>query len=144
MASDRDFVEYVANQAGLGGALTHKKMFGEYALYLNGTVIDNLQENPPGVTVTWSKVSGPGTVTFANAHAIDTSATISVSGVYVLRLTANDGTHVNSDYTTVIVNAANPSASVSESWTGATGAAWPSQWTRQNISGTPPTINTVR
>jgi TfoX/Sxy family transcriptional regulator of competence genes len=45
MASDRDFVEYVANQAGLGSALTHRKMFGEYALYLNGTVIAFVCDN---------------------------------------------------------------------------------------------------
>ena len=45
MTSDRDFVEYVANQAGLGSALTHRKMFGEYALYLNGTVIAFVCDN---------------------------------------------------------------------------------------------------
>lgn len=45
MASDRSFVEYVASQAGLGSVLTHKKMFGEYALYLNGTVIAFVCDN---------------------------------------------------------------------------------------------------
>lgn len=45
MATDRDFVEYVANQAGLGNSLTHRKMFGEYALYLNGTVIAFVCDN---------------------------------------------------------------------------------------------------
>jgi TfoX/Sxy family transcriptional regulator of competence genes len=45
VASDRDFVEYVANQAGLGPALTHRKMFGEYALYLHGTVIAFVCDN---------------------------------------------------------------------------------------------------
>lgn len=39
MATDRDFVEYVMEQAGLGGRLTCKKMFGEYALYLDGKVV---------------------------------------------------------------------------------------------------------
>ena len=34
---------------------------------LSGTVTDDGLPNPPGtVTTTWSKVSGPGTVTFAN------------------------------------------------------------------------------
>jgi uncharacterized repeat protein (TIGR03803 family) len=42
-------------------------------------------------TVTWSKVSGPGTVTFANASAASTSATFSSTGTYVLAATANDG-----------------------------------------------------
>lgn len=35
----------MANQAGLGSALTHKKMFGEYAIYLNGTVIAFVCDN---------------------------------------------------------------------------------------------------
>ena len=33
MATDKSFVDYVVEQADLGGALTCKKMFGEYALY---------------------------------------------------------------------------------------------------------------
>lgn len=39
MATGRDFVDYVAEQAGLGERLTHKRMFGEYALYLDEIVI---------------------------------------------------------------------------------------------------------
>lgn len=37
--------------------------------------------------VLWTKVSGPGTVTFADPNALDTSATFSAPGAYVLRLT---------------------------------------------------------
>lgn len=39
MATDRSFVEYVIEVAGLGSRLTHKKLFGEYALYLDGKVV---------------------------------------------------------------------------------------------------------
>lgn len=39
MATSKDFVEYVIEQAGFGGRLTARKMFGEYALYLDGTVV---------------------------------------------------------------------------------------------------------
>lgn len=39
MATDRDFIDYVTEQAGLGSRLTSKKMFGEYALYLDGKVV---------------------------------------------------------------------------------------------------------
>jgi TfoX/Sxy family transcriptional regulator of competence genes len=39
MATSSDFVEYVHEQSGLGAALTYKKMFGEYALYLDGKVV---------------------------------------------------------------------------------------------------------
>ena len=42
-------------------------------------------------TVLWTKISGPGAVTFANAAAAFTTATFSEAGVYALRLTANDG-----------------------------------------------------
>ncbi|MDO5653881.1 MAG: TfoX/Sxy family protein [Brachymonas sp.] len=39
MATDPSFVEYVAEQSGLGDRLTTRKMFGEYALYLGGKVV---------------------------------------------------------------------------------------------------------
>ena len=39
MATTRDFIDYIAEQADLGDALTHKRMFGEYGLYLHGKVI---------------------------------------------------------------------------------------------------------
>src|SRR5579883_3252617 len=45
----------------------------------------------PEVKVTWSKASGPGTVTFANAKAAETTATFSAPGSYVLKLTAENG-----------------------------------------------------
>ncbi len=45
MASDLSYVEYVREQAGLAGALTFRKMFGEYALYLDGKVIALVCDN---------------------------------------------------------------------------------------------------
>lgn len=39
MATEPGFLEYIAEQAGLGARLTHKKMFGEYALYVDGKVV---------------------------------------------------------------------------------------------------------
>jgi hypothetical protein len=77
------------------------------AASLSGTVTDDGLPNPPGaVTTTWSKVSGPGTVTFANASARATTATFSMSGSYTLRLTANDGALSGSDDIAVTVNPA--------------------------------------
>ena len=57
------------------------------------------------MTTTWTKVSGPGTVTFGNASAKATTATFSVSGSYTLRLTANDSATSASDDVVVTVNA---------------------------------------
>jgi hypothetical protein len=71
---------------------------------LNGTVTDDGLPNPPGtVTTTWSKVSGPGAVTFGDANALDTTADFSQSGTYVLRLTADDGELTAIDEVTITV-----------------------------------------
>jgi hypothetical protein len=59
---------------------------------LTATVADDLQPSPPAtVTITWSKQSGPGNVTFSDLHALSTSATFSLPGSYLLRCTATDG-----------------------------------------------------
>ena len=74
---------------------------------LDGTVTDDGLPNPPAtVTTTWSKFSGPGTVTFGNASAVDTTATFSASGEYVLRLTADDSAKTTSDDITVTASPA--------------------------------------
>ena len=70
---------------------------------LSGTVTD---DGPPSsVTTTWSKVSGAGAVTFANAASLATTATFSMQGTYVLQLSASDGVLSGSDTVTVTVNA---------------------------------------
>ena len=74
---------------------------------LDGTVTDDGLPNPPGtVTTTWSKVSGPGTVSFGNASAVDTTATFSDPGTYVLKLTGDDGALRSTDDVTVTVGPA--------------------------------------
>lgn len=54
--------------------------------YLSGSV-KGLTDD--GIKVRWSKESGPGKVSFANAHALETTATVSKAGDYVLKLTAS-------------------------------------------------------
>jgi TfoX/Sxy family transcriptional regulator of competence genes len=39
MASSIGTVEFICDQAGLGKRLAYRKMFGEYALYLDGKVV---------------------------------------------------------------------------------------------------------
>jgi hypothetical protein len=74
---------------------------------LAGTVVDDGLPNPPrAVTVAWSKLSGPGTVTFGNAAALVTTATFSANGTYLLRLTASDSQASAYDDMTVTANAA--------------------------------------
>jgi hypothetical protein len=77
---------------------------------LYATVCHDGVPNPPAkVTTTWSKVSGPGTVAFADATKVDTTATFSGQGVYVLRLTAYDGSLSANDDVQVTVGTSAPS-----------------------------------
>ena len=79
---------------------------------LNGSVLDDgLPSN--ALTVAWSAVSGPGTVTFDNAAQAVTGAVFSAPGSYVLRLTANDGVLSANSTVNVTVNA---SASWNSGW----------------------------
>jgi RHS repeat-associated protein len=71
---------------------------------LEGSVTDDGLPNNT-LTITWSKVSGPGTVTFGNSSVALTQATFSASGTYVLQLTANDSQLSGSATTTVTVSA---------------------------------------
>lgn len=45
MTSDQDFVDYVLDQAAGAGRLSSRKMFGEYALYLDGKVVALVCDN---------------------------------------------------------------------------------------------------
>jgi hypothetical protein len=58
---------------------------------------------PGALATTWSKVSGPGTATFTDPSSPTTTVDFSDAGIYVLRLTANDGELENSDDVTVAV-----------------------------------------
>ncbi|MGH3135746.1 MAG: cadherin domain-containing protein [Gaiellaceae bacterium] len=68
---------------------------------LDGTVSDDGNPMPPSLTTTWTLVSGPSTVTFGNANAVDTTASVPIPGIYVVRLTANDGQYAVSDDVTL-------------------------------------------
>ncbi len=67
---------------------------------LAGTATD--ADGDPLVT-TWSVVSGPGTVTFADSSAVTTTAEFSAVGTYVLRLAAFDGQDTSFDEVTITV-----------------------------------------
>jgi DUF1680 family protein len=59
--------------------------------YLSAAVKTLAGKGDASTTVTWSKASGPGTVTFENANATVTTARFSAVGHYVLKLTASKG-----------------------------------------------------
>ncbi|HEY0173454.1 MAG TPA: RHS repeat-associated core domain-containing protein [Pyrinomonadaceae bacterium] len=76
------------------------------AASLGGTATDDGFPRNATLAVSWSMVSGPGAVTFANPSSAATTATFSQSGTYLLRLTANDSALTASDEVTVTVNTA--------------------------------------
>jgi Ca2+-binding RTX toxin-like protein len=76
---------------------------------LKGKVTDDGLPDPPGsVTVTWSKVNGPGAVTFAHPHLAASTAGFSAAGTYVLRLSASDSALTVSDSLKVVVSGKSP------------------------------------
>jgi hypothetical protein len=80
--------------------------------YLNGT-IKALAGKGVAPTAIWSKVSGPGSVTFENAGEPATTATFSALGDYVLQLTAARGPLSASSTLAVNVDSPPPGAHLS-------------------------------
>jgi hypothetical protein len=55
--------------------------------YLSGKV----RSVTPVTRITWTKLSGPGNVSFADANSVITTATFSLTGDYILSMTAGEG-----------------------------------------------------
>lgn len=75
---------------------------GSATLALDATVSDDGLPNG-SLTVKWTRPSGPASVVFATATAIDTSVTFTAVGTYKLKLAANDGALIGSDTLLVTV-----------------------------------------
>ena len=45
MASNPDFVQYIADQCSGAGTITYKKMFGDYGIYCNGKIFGLICDN---------------------------------------------------------------------------------------------------
>jgi hypothetical protein len=101
--SDSVVVTVAVNQPPTVNAGMDQTITLPSAAALSGTADDDGLPNGTLVT-SWSKVSGPGTVTFANASARSTTATFSMAGAYELRLTGNDGALSASDLVIVTAN----------------------------------------
>ena len=71
-------------------------------LIVGANVADDALPQP--VSLVWSKVSGPGAVTFDDATSASTGASFSMTGTYVLRVTATDGQFVSTDDLAVTVD----------------------------------------
>lgn len=69
MATDLQTVEFIADQSGLGPRLVHRRMFGEYALYLNTKVVAFVCDNKLFLKPTDAGRALLGTPTEAPAYA---------------------------------------------------------------------------
>lgn len=74
-------------------------------LRLFGSVEDEGLPRDGSLTATWTKVSGPGSVTFKDPSAARTLATFSQPGMYELELTASDSVHTGNTRVSVVVSA---------------------------------------
>ena len=61
------------------------------ATYLTGSIKDDGKPNKQVLAVAWSKLSGPGDVTFSKPADTTTDARFTASGDYILQLSADDG-----------------------------------------------------
>jgi hypothetical protein len=96
------------NQAPVPVAGSNQTIVLPNAASLSGTVSDDGLPTGASVTTTWSKFSGPGTVTFGNANLLATTATFSTAGTYVLRLSANDTALTGTSDVTITVQPVPP------------------------------------
>ena len=82
---------------------------------LNGQAKDDgVPSNPGNLIVNWSKLSGPGAVTFGDASSDTTTATFTSNGTYVLQLSGDDGELQTTSVKTVVVGDPSPYLSVDD------------------------------
>ncbi len=91
------------NQAPVVNAGADRSITLPNTVALAGTVTDDGLPIGSPVTYAWTKVSGPGVVTFSDSTILNPVATFGSSGTFVLRLTANDGSLSAADNITVNV-----------------------------------------
>ena len=77
------------------------------SVMLSASVSDDGQPNDT-LTSVWSKVAGPGEVSFDQPDALATAATFTTSGTYQLRLTVSDGELTAVDVLTLVVTDVTP------------------------------------
>jgi RHS repeat-associated protein len=104
-----------ANQAPIAIAGPDQSHTGTRLVHLLGSVSDDGLPLGAPVTIAWSRVSGPGAVTFAHAAGLATTATFGLPGTYVLRLSASDSQLAGTDDVAITVAFANQAPTVDAS-----------------------------
>ena len=133
---EHDGVIPPANQAPEVSAGPDQAVTLPNAATLAAVVTDDGLPAGSTLTISWSAVSGPGTVTFGDASAASTTASFSAPGDYLLRLSATDGELPASDDVAVAVSPAPSGGPLT--WTNAANDhAWlnPANWDQARIPG---------
>jgi len=109
-AANREKLEgYLAHKWGMTGSLPTGHPYRSQSPSISAVAnLDGTVSDPNGdpLTTTWTLVSGPGSVVFGNANAVDTTAAFTVAGTYILRLTATDsGASVTDDVVITVYTA---------------------------------------
>jgi RHS repeat-associated protein len=103
MSTNQAQVTVIVNQAPTVTATATPLVNLPQTAVLTGSVNDDGLPNGT-VTSLWTQSSGPGVVTFADPTSPTTTASFSVSGIYILSLTASDGAASDTTNVTVIAN----------------------------------------
>jgi hypothetical protein len=111
----------IVNMPPCANAGPDQNISGSLVATLKGQATDDGDPSNT-LTSTWSKVSGPGTVSFGNPNTPTTTASFSVNGSYVLRLTANDSKLQSSDDVIINVSSSGSSGPIVSSFTPTSGA----------------------
>lgn len=103
--TNADTVTITANAAPVANAGANQTVTLAAGATLAGSATDDGFPTSPGaISYTWTKVSGPGTVTFTDDTIATTHADFSVVGTYVLSLTASDSLLTHSDTVSILVH----------------------------------------
>jgi hypothetical protein len=102
------------NQAPTPNAGPDQSITLPNAANLSGSATDDGLPVGSSISYTWSKASGPGTVTFGNPNAAQTTASFSSAGTYYMRLTASDSQLSGADDIIVTVNPNNQPPTISD------------------------------
>jgi hypothetical protein len=93
-----------ANRAPVANAGADQTIALPAAASLTGTATDDGLPSPPAqLSIAWSRVSGPGTVTFSSPGTLNSTASFSIAGTYVLRLAVSDTLLTSTDDVTIVV-----------------------------------------
>lgn len=96
---------YPTNAPPVVNAGTNQTIRLPSSAVLVGRVSDDGLPYGTNLSIWWSKVNGPGSVTFSNSNLAGTTASFSTTGTYELSLTANDSVYtVSSNISITVLN----------------------------------------